>query len=119
DSFGNATSVTDPLNHTATFAYDLDRRPTGATDPTGARVSRLYDAQGHVTSGTDAAGIETDYVFDSQAFLTKQTTAVGTALSAVTTLLRDGAGNLTGVQDPRGNLTQILYDVVNRATVTI
>ena len=35
------------------------------------------------------------------------------------TSLFDAAANLTGSQDARGNLTQFLYDALNRHTVTI
>jgi RHS repeat-associated protein len=40
-------------------------------------------------------------------------------LSHRTTTLLDAAGNVTGVKDANNNLTQTLYDVLNRATVSI
>jgi YD repeat-containing protein len=47
------------------------------------------------------------------------TKAAGTALAQVTTNLYDAAGNLTGTLDPNNNLTQFVYDSLNRQTVTV
>ena len=44
NALNELTSQTDPLNHTATFAYDANGNQTSTTDRDGRRRDMTYDA---------------------------------------------------------------------------
>jgi RHS repeat-associated protein len=134
--FNQITSVTDPLHHAATYAYDgsgnlisvTDQNgnattyaydPTGlllhATDPLGNSTAISYDELGNPVSITDALGNVTKIVFDA----VSRPASVTDPLGKTTTLGFDALNRLISRRDGRGSTTQFAYDPVgNLLTIT-
>ncbi len=88
--------VTDALNQTITYAYDLARRQIEVVDQVGRITEYSYDAAGRMTTMEERAPDET--------------------LLATTSYGYDDAGNQTSVTTPRGYITSYTYDDLNRLT---
>jgi RHS repeat-associated protein len=102
-------SVTDPLGHTTSTAYDALNRPTQTTDANGGVSSIAYDALGNTIRQTDANGNTTHFVYDALNRPVQQTDAAGnTALFAY-----DAVGNLTQTTDRDGRVRTFSYDATN------
>ena len=54
------TTVTDPLGHATSYAYDVLNRLAQATDPNGGITADTYDVLDHLTAVTDPRGLKTD-----------------------------------------------------------
>ena len=136
---GTVTSVTDQLNHTATFTYDDYKRlrttttpPRFAGDAMNHTSSVYYDANGtgddythtdaNVTHTTSPGGKKTTTVYDENLRKTSVTVAPGTSDAATITFGYDLNGNLTSVLAPKeqpgqpfaGQSTTTTYDERNR-----
>ncbi|WP_406642519.1 DNRLRE domain-containing protein [Amycolatopsis sp. WGS_07] len=114
-----ATALYDPAGHptsqfdlasapgATTKTYDPDGRVTTSTDPDGHVTTFAYDANDQVTTKTVANGSvteQTDYGYDALGDRTTQSVHNGTT-TLTTTATYDQRGKLTGVTDPRGNVT--------------
>jgi YD repeat-containing protein len=64
DLAGNLTSLTDPLGHQASFAYDAAHRRVEAADFEDGTTSYAYDKVDNLISRTDAEGNATQYIYD-------------------------------------------------------
>lgn len=65
DLAGNLTSLTDPLGHQASFAYDAGHRKVEAVDFEGGETSYAYDKVDNLLSVTDAEGNATRHAYDA------------------------------------------------------
>ncbi len=76
DSYGNQTSITDPLGHVTAFSYDADGRqltrtlPIGvstADDPNDFVETKFYDNMGRLSYEVSFEGVVTAYRYDDSA----------------------------------------------------
>jgi RHS repeat-associated protein len=120
---GTLQSATDELNHTTSYIYDDYKRPTSVTDPLNhtTQISYALDWVNPLVHTTRSvkyvvSPMNKNIVFDYDANFRKidQVAAFTTPDEAWTLFGYDLAGNLTSVQDPRGNITTIGYDARNR-----
>jgi len=112
-------AITDPLNHTTTFAYDSGRHLTAVTDPNSNTTTYTYSTEvgktGLLTSVTDARNNTTEYEYglsDRPTYLTKITDP----LEHATSFEYDEIGNRTSVTDARNNTSYYTYDNNGRVT---
>jgi RHS repeat-associated protein len=119
DSAGNLTVTIDGNSNRTTTGFDGMGRPISVARPNLGLATMIYNAAGLVTDQTDGGGVRTTSSYDLQGRLTGQTRGAGTPLAQTTTNFYDAAGNVTGVQDPLGNLTQYVYDSLNRLIVSV
>ena len=122
------TKVYDLNNVATTITYAADGTLTGIKDGNGKTAARnVYDpVTGRITQQTDAAGrtwnlawddaTQTQTITDPRGAVT-QDVYYGNVLTkhiaadgGETSYYYDGNLNLTGVMDPRGNLTRMTYD---------
>ena len=139
DSYGNLTTVTDPLSHQTIRHYDADQNPDSFTDGDGNKSTYIYDLANQQTQvqRPDTTTLTTDFNLDgtvqdqkdgkNDALLTygydplARVTALTDALGNATSYSYDGAGNRLTQQDPGGNCsatpktrcTTVTYDVAN------
>jgi RHS repeat-associated protein len=144
DSFGNRTSVTDPLNQQTIYHYDPNQNLDRVTDPNLNVTTNVYNldneliqvkradapqtilvtdfnSDGTMLAQKDGKGnaIQT-YAYDSLAHIT----TVADALNNVTTYAHDAYGNMLSKQNPGGNCsatpptgcTKFTYDAANQLT---
>jgi len=127
---GQPTRVTNavglPEQSATTFEYDSTScRLTRTTDPLGNPTMLTYDAAGNVLQTTDAEGRVTRFRYDAMNRLVKVIDATNSApnpacgQAGVTCYTYDDLGNLTQVQDARGNSTSFEYDPLDRVTRSI
>lgn len=144
DEFGDVQAITDPLGHTTSTSYDLDRNVTGTVDGNNNPTTYLYDLaneqtdairadhsdvhtdynpDGTILDEKDAAGHTTQaYLYDALARVTSSSDGLGNA----TTYTYDFAGNRLTQQDPGGNCggspptgcTTTAYDADNEVIAT-
>ena len=108
------TSVTDPLGHATTTAYDNLGRPTSVTDALGHATTTGYDLVGNLTSVTDALGHATTATYDARNRVLTQTRPAG---GGTTSYDYDQHNRLTSLTDPVSNVTSWAYDDADRMTV--
>jgi len=117
DNDDDLTTVTDPLSHVTTYAYDnLNRLTSRTVSPGGTTLITTgygYDAAGNATSVTDGLGHAATYAYDPRDRVTSVTDPAG---GGTTTYAYDAAGNLTGLTDPADNTTSWGYDREDRRT---
>ena len=109
-TFNKVTSVTDPLGHVSTFAYDSHGNLLTVTDPSGATTTFAYDPTGLLLSVTDALGNVGTFGYDGLGNLTSVTDPLGN----ISALAYDGVSRVTTATDPRGRSTQMTYDNLDR-----
>jgi len=112
DADGNVISITDPLNHTTTKAYDILNRLIKVTDALGGVTLYAYDAQDNVISVTSPRKLQTSYVYNGFG----QTIEVISPDSGTTVYHLDAAGNRVSETDARGIVTNRTFDALNRVT---
>ncbi len=96
DAYGNVTSITDALGNTTMKTYGLAnglRRLTTETSPLGLTTSYAYDESGNVKSTTRQAADGINYTTSHE---------------------YDASGNLIKTTDPLGQVTNYVYDELNR-----
>ena len=104
--------MTDPLNRTTSYSYDLLNRVVGIVDPQGGVTRFSYDENGNLLTVTDANGNVTTHAYDVQDLLATRTDPLGLAESYT----YDGNGNLTQFVDRKGQISQFTYDALNKRT---
>ena len=132
DAVGNMTGSYDAVGRLTSYAYDIANRRTAtreaASTPLARVTTTLYDAVGNVTGtkspAVDASGVRlTSFSYDALNRRTSVTEAAHLPLPnparRTTATFYDPVGNVAFVIDPDGNLTNYLYDALNRQTVTI
>jgi RHS repeat-associated protein len=131
-------SVTDALNETTTYAYDLKTNTTtityppdasnnvgsatmvysglgdllSSTDPLSQKTTNVYDAKRNLTSVTDPLGNVTSYTYDVNGNRTSTTyPATGTSTNTTSTTAFNQFGEPTQTKDELGNIRTFNYDV--------
>jgi RHS repeat-associated protein len=114
-SGGLLQTVTDPLNHTATYQWDTaHRRLTDTIDPLNNRTTYGYDAAGNQITVKDALGRVTTTAFDGM----RRATTVTDANGGVVTMTYNAIGELLTQTDQLGHQTQNGYDMHGWQTST-
>ena len=110
DVNGYPTSVTDARNHTKTATFDSAGRSLTITDALGHTITNTYDSNGSLVVRTDARGKETHFVYNDQGLLQSFTDA-GNLTRSYT---YNSAGLKETETDPLGNVTTYAYDANNQ-----
>jgi YD repeat-containing protein len=110
---GLLQSMTDPLGHTTSYAYDTQRRLTQTQDGLGDFTTFTYDNNGNPQTTTDARGNVTTTAYDVMGRLTQTTDP----LTDVTAMAYNPAGLELTTTDALGRQTSTVYDGFNRGLV--
>jgi RHS repeat-associated protein len=109
-TFNLVTSITDPLNHTRSFAYDSTGDLTSVTDENGHATTFTYDTYGQPLTLTDPLGKQTTFTYD----LSENPIIVTDPLGNATTNAFDAVSRAIGATDPLARKTSRAYDVLDR-----
>ena len=112
DGVGNVRFITDPMNHTTEYRYNLNGWVTETIDPLGYRTTSQYDEEGAIRFFTDANTHTTEYQYD----LAGQLRFVIDPLNNTTEYRYDAAGNQRFVIDANGETWEYVYDALNLLT---
>ena len=110
DNTGNRISVTDPLGHAVTTAYDERNKPYQITDASSNTVAYDFDGDGNTVRLTDELRHITTYAFDGFDRLEQKNFPDGSSQ----TWSYDPVGNTIGLLTTAGNTITQTYDVRNR-----
>lgn len=117
DASGNLRTVTGPgpTSPVTTFTVDATGQVTAASDPRGKVTSFAYDAQGNRVTATSPLGERTTIAYDGAGRMTSLVEPRGNVTGAnpaqyTTTFTYDAAGHLLTSADPLGNTTTTTYD---------
>jgi RHS repeat-associated protein len=123
--------VPDTVSHTTRFGYDAAHRQTSVTDPLGHSVSTAYDRNGRVRTVTEtvAGGRQTTVTkdYDQRGLVVRETDPyLPGGRDTVTSYVYDADGNLSRQISPRAvdkgtttdYVTEYTYDKLNRLTRT-
>jgi RHS repeat-associated protein len=104
---GDLSSFTDQLSNTSTFTYDSAHDLISYTDPRGIQPLRnIYDDSGRLIEQIDASG----HVQDFNHLTATNTEAWTDFLGNTTMYVYDGHGNVIQETDPMGNATSRTFD---------
>ena len=112
DANGQPLSVTDPLQQATRQTLDGLRRPVTTTFADNSFVGQGWNGLDQQTHVVDPKGVQTTY----------QTNAFGDVMSETSTDIgtvvytRDANGDVTGIQDAKGNISRIERDALGRPT---
>ena len=108
NELGLVTTVTDPLGHQTTTAYDADNNVAQATDADGNLTTNTYNVDNQPTKVTraDQTTVQTSYTADGQTY--QQIDGKGNA----TTFGYDRLGHVSTVTDSLNRTTAYSYDPV-------
>jgi len=112
DNNGNIYTRKDVVNHTTTYAYDAQNRPSQVTAPDGGVTLYGYDTKGNLQSVTDPRGIVTSYT--SNGFgnkLTQTSPDTGT-----TTYTYNAVGQMLSETRANGAIITRGWDALGRMT---
>lgn len=112
DNQGNLTTVTDPLNHVTTNAYDALNRLVSMTNPLSGVTAFGLNNKDQLTSVTDPRSNVTTYTVNALDDVTQQASP-DTGTTAKT---YDAAGNVLTSTDAKNQVTTNTYDALNRIT---
>lgn len=107
--FNQRATVTDPLNHTLSFAYDNKGNLISITDPLNHTTTYAYSATGQLASVTDALNKTITFAYEGGDLY-----SMTDPLGRTSTQFTDDAGRLLSETDPLGNSTRYEYDALNR-----
>jgi len=110
-TFGQVTSVADPLNHTTSFSYDASGNLSAVADPLQHQTTLTNDTEGNVLSIADVLGNTTNF-----AYFQGDLTSITDPLSRTTSRFVDAGGRLLSVTNPLGRTTQFAYNALNQVT---
>jgi RHS repeat-associated protein len=105
------TSVTDPLGHATTFAYDAQGGLTGITNALGQASTVTPGPTGQPVAIADALGHTTQLAYTAGDLV-----SITDPLGSVTTRTLDSAGRLGTLTTPLGHPTAYAYDALNHVT---
>jgi len=109
----NETVIVGGINHTAKYSYDANNRVTNITDALNHSTLFYYNARGDLIKIKDPNGYETTYTIN---ITLKKVATVTDPLNHTTTYTYDKLGNLVKVVDARGYNTSYQHDYLNRLT---
>ncbi len=107
--FNQRATVTDPLNHTLSYAYDNKGNLLSVTDPLNHTTTYAYNANGQLMSVTDALNKTISFGYEGS-----DLASMTDPLGRTSTQFVDDAGRLLSETDPLGNTTRYEYDALNR-----
>ena len=110
DSFGNVTSIKDPLGHCTEIKYNSHNQPTFVARPNGAEIKNIYDNDNRLISATDALGREVKCQYDTFGRIAAMIMPDGSQVL----LEYDNRGNITKVTEASGFVSSYNYDSLNR-----
>jgi RHS repeat-associated protein len=110
-TFHQLATVTDPLSHTYSLAYDTHGNLKTVTDPLNHVITATVNSQGLPTLIQDALSHQTQI-----GYLQADLSSVTDALGRTTNVFTDGLGRVQTVSDPLGNTTQYTYDPLGHLT---
>jgi RHS repeat-associated protein len=105
------SSITDPLNHTSAFSYDVEGDLITATDALGHATTFGYNGNGQLTSATDPLNNAVHF-----SYFGGDLASVSDPLGNFSTQFTDAAGRVISATDAQGNLTQYQYSPLNIVT---
>lgn len=105
-------TVTDPLSHVTTYAYDNLYRRTSITDALAGVTSFTFDAAGQLKTLTDPVENTTTWFYDDLGRVIEEKNQ----LDKSRYFQYDGVGNLTQRTDRNERVIQYVYDGLNRNT---
>jgi len=120
--FEQVSRIVDAESHETTFEYDALGNLTAIVDDLAQRTEMLYDDLSFpqlVTLRLHPTGDEVAFAYDVHGNLQAMTDfpdPQGQPQGRTTTFVRDAAGNVTDVLDPRSNTRSFTYDGLNRVT---
>ena len=110
DANDNRITVSDPLGHTVTTAYDERDKPYLFTDALGKTSQYDFDGNGNTVKLTDELNHVTTYAYDGLDRLEQKSFPD----SSYQTWKYDATGNITGLRTTAGNTIAQTYDERNR-----
>lgn len=114
-TFNQVTSVTDPLNHTTTFAYDDKGRLTTATNALNNQNTFTYNGAGRLHTTVNALNVTTATFTYESGNLVKVEGPFGRTMRQFV----DAVGRTTRVTNSLGHTTRYQYDAFNRPVKAI
>jgi YD repeat-containing protein len=109
DGAGHLVGTVQPDGTRVSLAYDANSRLTRHVDPRGQITSYQYGTtDGRLSSFTTPTGAQTAFAYPSA--LSGYQTQVTDPTGAVTALVFNTAGNLSGLTDPTGARSSYLWD---------
>jgi RHS repeat-associated protein len=109
--FNQVQSITDPMNHAWTRAYDSGGRVIRTTDPQGISTSFVTDSAGRVTAAANALHETWQFAYSAG-----DRTSTSNPLGAVWNQFVDDGGRVLTSNDPLGRVARTGYDALNRVT---
>ena len=113
----NLTTITDAAGRSLTFTYNSSNRISKITDPINRTIQYSYDVDGNLISTTDANGKSTAFTYDGNHHVLTVVDPLG---NIVVTNTYDASGRVVLSQkDAKQGQTTYVYDEVNcKTTVT-
>jgi RHS repeat-associated protein len=109
------TQSTDARNNATNYTYDVYGQVLTITDSASNQTTRSYDTLGRVTTETSPLGLVTSYTYDAHGnILTQREFKSGTGINYTTQYSYDANDNLVQTIDPKGYVTNSIYDDLNR-----
>jgi RHS repeat-associated protein len=112
--FNFIKTITDPLNHTTTYAYDAASNLVSITDPLQHATTFGYNGQGQLTSITDSLQHTTTFGYNGG-----DLTTITDPLMRVSTRFTDAGGRVRSITNARGETTRYAYDANGQVTALI
>ena len=112
DDQGRLIGISNALNQTGQFSYDLENFTETMTDPLLRVTTLVYDARGNILSRTDPLNHTMTFTYDAN----DNQTSVTDANEHTVELAYDGRGNITSMTDAKDNVTTITYNAFSQPT---
>ena len=114
DNAGNPLSVTDPLNRTTQFVYDVDGQVVETTFPDLTKNKVYYTHTGKPWKQVNELNAETITQYDAAGRAVKVIQPAVNGFSPITEMFYDSANNAVKAKDALGRATITEYDARNR-----
>ena len=108
---GLLTSITDPLQNITSLTYDVNGRPTNSTDRNGTALAYAYTPTGMLQSITYPDSSQTTNTYDNLDRLTQLIDSIGKSSFSY-----DADGRILGFTDADGFALSYLYDAAGNLT---
>jgi RHS repeat-associated protein len=133
DALNRVSTVQEPFGLSLTFGYDKTVNRTQVQDSLGGTTNSVYDGADRLStlenSGTGSAQLRVDLTYNGDGQISHETrynsvAGGGSAIVGATTLLYDGLGQMTGLQQWNHKQNGLLdnltytYDPAGRMTIT-
>jgi len=115
DAFGNVANLSNPVNKSSQYTYDVMANPVLITDLRGNKWNKTYNAKGWTLTQTDPMGHSTGFAYDRAGNRIK----IADALSNATTFSYNKNNWAISMTDPLIGVTRYEYDQEGRRTKQI